>query len=117
MSPETWASIAVSAVTGGCGVWAARSARRTPRQERRDDFTTVTDRLDKEIARLQQRIGEQESESARQRERIGDQDLAMGWLLARVRVLVGYIRQSGLEPPAPAPMSERARQYIHHIDV
>ena len=110
MSPETLASIAVSAVTGVCGVWAARSARRTPRQEKRDDFTTITTRMDKDIEKLQTRVDRQE-------DRIVGQDAAISWLLTRVRGLVGYIRQSGLEPPAAEPMSEPARQYIHHIDV
>lgn len=117
MSPETIASIVVTALTGLCGVWAARSARRTPRQEKRDDFTAITDQQTKSIERLERRVAAREEEAERQRERIGDQDEAIGWLLNRVRALVSYIRTTGLEPPAPAPMSERARKYIHHIDV
>lgn len=116
MSPETWASIVVSIATAGAGVWAARSARRTPRQEKRDDFVAVTEQQGKAIVRLEQRVERSEAEAEKQRQRITEQDDAIGWLLNRVRGLVGYIRQSGLEPPAPDPMSERARQYIHHID-
>lgn len=110
MSPETWASIGVSAVTGGCGVWAARAARRTPRQERRDDFTTVKDALN-------QRIDQLGTEQAAQRQIIGDQAEALRYLVLRVRSLVAYIRKAGMEPPAPPPMSDRAREYLHHIDV
>lgn len=106
----------MSAVTGVCGVWAARSARRTPKQERRDDFTAVTEQQGKAIERLERRVEKGEVEAEKQRARISDQDEAIGWLLNRVRGLVGYIRTAGLEPPAPDPMSERARQYIHHID-
>ena len=116
MSPEVITSVIVSALTGLSGVWAARAARRTPRQEKRDDFTAITDQQGRAITRLEQRIEKGEAEVERHRERIGDQDEAIGWLLARVRSLVGYIRTTGLEPPAPAPMSERAAKYIHHID-
>lgn len=116
MSPEIVASIVVSALTGVCGVWAARSARRTPRQEKRDDFTVVTDRLDKDIERLQRRISEQESESEKHRLRISEQDEAIGWLLARLRGLTSYIRSAGMAPPPPEPMPERVRKYIHHVD-
>ncbi|MGW1492552.1 hypothetical protein [Streptomyces sp. NPDC002402] len=116
MSAEFWASIGVSVATAGAGVWAARSARRTPKQERRDDFTAITEQQGRAITRLEQRVEKGEAEVEKQRERIGDQDEAIGWLLNRVRELVSYIRKTGLEPPAPAPMGERARKYIHHID-
>ena len=117
MSAEFWASIGVSVATAGAGVWAARSARRTPRQEKRDDFTAVTEQQGRAITRLEQRVEKSEAEVEKQRERLSDQDEAIGWLLGRVRGLVSYIRGTGLEPPAPAPLSERAAKYIHHIDV
>lgn len=110
MSPETWASIGVSAVTGACGMWAARAARRTPRQERRDDFTAVKDALN-------QRIDQLGAEQAAQRQIIGDQAEALRYLVVRVRSLVAYIRKAGMEPPAAPPMSDRARDHLHHIDV
>ncbi|GAA1888509.1 hypothetical protein GCM10009837_07970 [Streptomyces durmitorensis] len=116
MSPEVISSVVVSVLTALCGLWAARSARRTPRQEKRDDFTAITDQQGKAIERLEHRIQVREAEAERQRERISEQDEAIGWLLNRVRGLVGYIRGTGLEPPAQDPMSERARKYIHHID-
>lgn len=117
MSPEVIASVAVSVLTAICGLWAARSARRTPRQEKRDDFIAVTDQQGKAIGRLEKRIELREAEAEKQRERLADQDEAIGWLLGRVRGLVGYIRKTGLEPPAPEPMSERARQYLRNVDV
>lgn len=116
MNAETLASIGVSVATAGAGVWAARSARRTPRQEKRDDFTAVTEQQGKAIERLEKRVELREAEAEKQRERISDQDEAIGWLIVRVRGLVGHIRKAGLEPPAPEPLSDRARQYIHHID-
>ncbi|MFI1485803.1 hypothetical protein [Streptomyces sp. NPDC020747] len=117
MSPEVIASVAVSVLTAICGLWAARSARRTPRQEKRDDFIAVTDQQGKAIERLEKRIELREAEAEKQRDRIADQDEAIGWLLGRVRGLVSYIRGTGLEPPAPEPMSERARQYLRNVDV
>jgi hypothetical protein len=110
MSPETLASIAVSAVTGVCGVWAARSARRTPRQERRDDFTVVRDSLN-------QRIDDLKSDLAGQQEQITGQGAAISWLVVDRHSLVGYIRKAGLEPPAPRPIPLRARPFLDHIDV
>lgn len=109
--------LGVSLLTAGGGVLVARAARRTPRQERRDDFLAVTEQQGKAIERLEARIEIREAEAERQRERIANQDEAIGWLLARVRGLVGYIRSTGLEPPAPEPMSEKARQYLRHLDV
>ncbi|MGW6703624.1 hypothetical protein ACWGDE_01840 [Streptomyces sp. NPDC054956] len=110
MSAETWTSVGVSVATGLCGVWAARAARRTPRQEKRDDFTVVKDALN-------ERIDELKSEMDDQRQLVGDQAEALNYLVLRVRSLVAYIRKAGMEPPAPPPMSERVRDYLHHIDV
>ncbi|HEY9374919.1 hypothetical protein [Streptomyces sp.] len=110
MSPETWASIGVSAVTGVCGVWAARAARRTPRQEKRDDFTTIKDALNERIVKL-------EVDAAKQQDQITGQGAAISWLVTDRHSLVGYIRKAGLEPPAPRPIPVRARPYLDHIDV
>ena len=116
MNAESWAQISVTIATAGAGVWAARSARRTPRQEKRDDFIAITTQQGAAIERLEKRVQLREAEAEKQRQRIADQDEAIGWLLGRVRGLVLYIRKAGLEPPAAEPMSERASQYIHHID-
>lgn len=110
MSPETWASIGVSAVTGFCGVWAARAARRTPRQEKRDDFTVIRDSLQTQIDGLKR-------DAASQQDQIIGQGAAISWLVTDRHSLVGYIRKSGLEPPAPRPIPLRARPYLDHIDV
>jgi hypothetical protein len=117
MTMDTWiqAGLALIGTTGG--VVAARSARRTKRQERRDDFLAVTEQQGKAIERLEKRIELRETEAEKQRERIGDQDEALGWLIHRVRSLVTHIKRSGLELPPAEPMSDRAARYIHHIDV
>lgn len=110
MSPETWASIGVSAVTGVCGVWAARAARRTPRQEKRDDFTVIRDSLQTQIDGLK-------LDAATQQDQIIGQGAAIRWLVDDRHTLVGYIRKSGLEPPAARPIPPRARPFLDHIDV
>ncbi|MEU6552129.1 hypothetical protein ABZ915_17860 [Streptomyces sp. NPDC046915] len=117
MGVDTWVQAGMAVVAAAGGVVSARSARRTKRQERRDDFVAVTEQQGKAIQRLEKRIERQETEAEKQRERIGDQDEAIGWLLYRVRSLVSHIKRAGLEPPPAEPMSERARLYIHHIDV
>ncbi|MFB6805495.1 hypothetical protein [Streptomyces sp. NPDC056387] len=117
MNAETWASIGVSAVTGVCGVWAATAARRTPRQERRDDFTAISEQQGKAIERLESRIKLRETEAEVQREKLSENDEAIAWLLVRIRDLVGSIRKSGAEPPAPRPMSARAARVLERSDV
>lgn len=117
MTVDTWIQAGLAVVGTAGGVVAARSARRTKRQESRDDFLAITTQQGKAIERLEGRVQRQETEAEKQRERIGDQDEAIGWLLHRVRSLVSHIKKAGLEAPAAEPMSDRARQYIHHIDV
>lgn len=117
MSPEVITSVIVSALTGLSGVWAARAARRTPRQEKRDDFTVVTNQQGKAIERLEKRVEKGELAIEKQRERISDQNEAIDWLRSRLRDVVGYIRTRGEEPPAARPMSERAKRILNGIDV
>lgn len=117
MTVDTWIQAGLAIIGTAGGVVAARSARRTKAQERRDDFTAITTQQGKAIVRLERRIERQEEEAERQRDRIDGQGAAIGYLVSRVRGLVGYIRQSGMEPPAPAPMPDRVREYLEHIDV
>ncbi|MFD3523865.1 hypothetical protein [Streptomyces sp. NPDC058653] len=119
MSAETWTAVSGGVVGVASAVatfWGGRAARRTRRQENRDDFTTIVKELRTDLTTVKAELGKQKTESVRQAERLSDQDQALAWLSNRVRVLVGYIRERGMEPPAPAPMSERARRHIHHID-
>lgn len=104
------ASVIGTVATGGLAAWAARSAKRTKPQERRDDFTTVTNRMDKEIKRLETRQGEQQDQ-------ITGQGAAIAWLVDDRGRLVGYIRKSGLEPPMPRPIPQRARPYLDSIEL
>ncbi|WP_445520413.1 hypothetical protein [Streptomyces sp. NEAU-174] len=117
MGVDTWVQAGMGLVGAVGGIVAARSARRTRRQERRDDFSAVTGQMEKTIQRLEKRMEDRETEAERQRERIGQQDAAIGWLLGRVRGLTGYIRQRGMEPPAPNPIPTEAREYIRNLDV
>jgi len=117
MNPESWASIVVSVATVGAGVYATRSARRTPRQEKRDDLAFATDRLEKDVARLERRVHNGELEIERHRGQIADQDEAINWLRGRLRDLVGAFRIRGEEPPAARPIPERAKRILNGIDV
>jgi len=110
MNADTWVQIGAGTVATVAAAFAGRAARRTRRQENRDDFTAVKDALNERIDRLG-------TEQEAQREIVGDQAEALNYLALRVRSLVSYIRKAGLEPPAPPPIPERARDYLHHIDV
>jgi hypothetical protein len=110
--------VVVAVVSAGASVWAGRSARRTKRQEKRDDFTVVTDRMDREIARQGSRIDELETESEQQRTRLTGQDFTIRYLTNWVRSLYGVIRTSEIEPPVPPqPMPPEVQQYLHDIGV
>lgn len=117
MSVDTWVSAGMTAVAAAGGVISARAARRTKRQERRDDFTAVTDRMEKELGRQGARIDELESEAATQQEQLTGQGAAIAWLVDDRGRLVRYIRGAGLEPPLQLPIPERARPYLNHMDV
>jgi hypothetical protein len=115
-------ALGVAGVTAVGGVATAVIGRRQPRgQRRRDDFALLTEQHQKEIGRLDKRVDELESDAERDRERaerdrrkIAGQDYALRYVTNWVRDLVGYIRNAGLEPPAPSqPMPEEVRTYIH----
>lgn len=114
MTPEmitALAALGVAAVTAIGAITSAVIGRRQPRgQGRRDDFATVTARLDKDIERLEGRVTRQESQMA-------GQSAAIAYLLGWIRELVGFVRRSGLEPPAVAPPPDDARPYLHDIGV
>lgn len=110
MGVDTWIQAGLALIGTGGGVVAARSARRTKRQERRDDFTVVTDRMNAEI----QRQGKQ---LQGQQEQITGQGAAIAWLVTDRRSLVSYIRGAGLEPPLQRPIPARARPYLDSLDV
>lgn len=117
MTVDTWVQAGLAIIGAAGGVVAARSARRTKRQERRDDFVAITDQQGKAIERLEARVLRQETEAEKQRERITDQDEAISWLLHRLRTLVSHMKKTGVEAPPAEPMSERAAHYLRHIDV
>ncbi|MFJ3878081.1 hypothetical protein ACIPW5_11535 [Streptomyces sp. NPDC090077] len=117
MSAETWASIGVTGATALAGVFAGRAARRTRRQESRDDFATVTDRMDKELLRQGGEIKALRERADVAEKRVEGAVVAVGYLLDRVRGLTILIRSVGMEPPAAPPIPTKAREFIHGIDV
>ncbi|MFE9124991.1 hypothetical protein ACFYOF_06145 [Streptomyces sp. NPDC007148] len=120
MSPEMLTAVsalAVAMVTAVGGVVTAIVGRRQPRgQSRRDDFTAVTDRMEREITRQGEKIDELEEEAERDRARITAQDFAIRYLAGWARSLVGYMRRAQLEPPPPPqPMPDEVAPYLHDI--
>ncbi|MFB7739558.1 hypothetical protein ACFC08_35465 [Streptomyces sp. NPDC056112] len=120
MRPEmltALSALAVAIVTAVGGVATTIVGRRQPRgQQRRDDFTVVTDRMEKELTRQGQKIEELEEDSAHQQARITAQDFAIRYLAGWARSLVGYMRQSQLEPPPPPqPVPEEVQPYLHDV--
>lgn len=112
-----WTTIIVSAMAAFGSTIVGRAARRTPRQEKRDDFVAVTERQDKNIERLETRLGRHEERIDRQDATIRGQATAIGHLSGWVRALVLFIRVSGMEPPPAPPVPEDARPYLHDIGV
>lgn len=105
------AALGVAGVTAIATVVAAVVGRRQPRrQSRRDDFTTVTERLDKDILRLENRLTSSE-------DRIAGQSAAITYLSTWTRSLVGFVRASGLQPPPAPPIPDEAKAYLHDIGV
>lgn len=117
MSPETWAQVGLAGVTAVASAFAGRAARRTRRQERRDDFVAVSEQQGKAIERLTKRVEQGETKAELQQERIAENDEAIAWALVRIRDLVAYIRKTGGEPPNPRPMSARAARVLERSDV
>lgn len=121
MGAESWAAVSalgVSALTAAGTVYTAKAGRRTRRQERRDDFTVVTDAMRTEIDSLRKRVDEQELQSTEQRARLAGQEYTIRYLCGWIRSMVGFIQASGLEPPpAPRPMPEEVRPYLHDLGI
>ena len=117
MNADSYITLGATVVTGGFAAWGARSARRTKRDHRRDDFTAITEQQNKAIERLEKRIALREQEAERLGQRITDQDAAIDWLRGRLRDLVGSIRTGGDDPPTARPIPERAARILNGIDV
>lgn len=110
MTWDAWVQAGLTGTTAIGAALAGRAARRTRRQERRDDFTVIKDALNERIDGLTQ-------EMTQQREQLNGQGAAISWLVVDRRSLVGYIRKAGLEPPAPRPIPARAQPFLDHLDV
>ncbi|WP_393075346.1 hypothetical protein [Streptomyces sp. LN704] len=111
------ASVVGTVATGGLAAWAARSAKRTKPQERRDDFTTIKDALNERIDGMKTDLAQQKSELAGQQDQITGQGAAISWLVVDRRSLVSTIRAAGLKTPMPRPIPDRARPYLDSIEL
>lgn len=111
-------SVVVSVLTAGGTVGVARAARRTPRQERRDDFVLITSNLRQDLADVKAELATQKSEQATQKRKLDDNEELTRWLVRWFRACVGAMRESQLEiPPRPLPEPPNATEYLHDIGV
>ncbi|WP_159046029.1 hypothetical protein [Streptomyces sp. WM6372] len=117
MSAEMWAQVGLAGATAVASAFAGRAARRSKRQENRDDFVAISEQQGRAIERLERRVEQGETKAAAQQERLAENDEAIAWALVRIRDLVAYIRKSGGEPPASRPMSARAARVLERSDV
>ncbi|MER5461686.1 hypothetical protein ABT010_13550 [Streptomyces sp. NPDC002668] len=117
MTPDAFITVGATVLTGGFAAWGARSARRTKRQENRDDFTEIKKALREQAAELKGQAAELKTDMARQQDQINGQGAAISWLVVDRRSLVGVIRKAGLKPPVPRPIPERARPYLDSIEL
>lgn len=119
MTPDanTIASILGTVATGGLAAWAARSAKRSKPQEKRDDFTEIKKALNERIDDLKEDIVGQQVQITGQQEQITGQGAAISWLVVDRRSLVSTIRTAGLKPPVPRPIPERALPFLDHVDL
>ncbi|MFF0277434.1 hypothetical protein [Streptomyces sp. NPDC004330] len=114
---EMWTAVSGGVVGVASAVatfWGGRAARRTRRDHRRDDFTVVTDRMEKEILRQAKQLNNLAAAAEVQEQRLEGAGVAISYLIERVRGLTTWVRSAGLEPPAAPPIPERAREFIHH---
>jgi hypothetical protein len=113
-----WTTVAVAAITSAGTLGVARTARRTPRQERRDDFTLITSNLRTDLADVKRELAETKTETAALRRRADDGDELTRWLARWFRACVAAMRESQLEiPPRPTPEPPTAADYLHDIGV
>ncbi|KOU20977.1 hypothetical protein ADK52_25695 [Streptomyces sp. WM6372] len=112
-----WAQVGLAGATAVASAFAGRAARRSKRQENRDDFVAISEQQGRAIERLERRVEQGETKAAAQQERLAENDEAIAWALVRIRDLVAYIRKSGGEPPASRPMSARAARVLERSDV
>ncbi|MFF5778187.1 hypothetical protein ACFY7Y_14700 [Streptomyces virginiae] len=117
MSAEMWAQVGLTGAAAVASAFAGRAARRSKRQENRDDFVAISEQQGRAIERLEKRVQQGETKAELQQERLAENDEAIAWALVRIRDLVAYIRKSGGEPPVPRPMSARAARVLERSDV
>lgn len=110
MGVDMWVSAGMTALTVVGGVVTARAARRTRRQEKRDDFTAIKDALN-------ERIDDLKKDVVGQQEQITGQGAAISWLVVDRRSLVSTIRTAGLKTPIPRPIPERAMPFLDHVEL
>lgn len=113
-----WTTVVVAALTAGGTVGVARAARRSPRQERRDDFALITSSLRQDLTDVKAELAAQKTEQAAIKRRADGADELTRWLVRWFRACVGVMHESNLEiPPRPQPEPPTAAEHLHDIGV
>lgn len=115
---------AISGLVVGLGgisgtVAVARAGRRTPRQERRDDFAAVTDNLQEQISTLKADVAEQKAEVAAQKAEVAEQKAGRRQDSRTINAMVRYMRKMARalrdhDLPLPDPDPDDVLELAHH---
>lgn len=113
-----WTTVVVSALTAGATLGVGRAARRTPRQERRDDFTLITTNLRTDLTDVKTELAATKTETAALKRRADDGEELSRWVIRWLRACVTAMRDSHVEiPPRPLPEPPNAAEHLHDIGV
>ena len=113
-----WTTVVVSTLTAASAVGVGRAARRSPRQEKRDDFTLITDSLRKDLTDVKTDLASTKTELAVTRREVEEYDALTRWMARWVRACVGAMRDSQVDiPPRPQPEPRNAAEYLHDIGI
>lgn len=112
-------TIIVSAMTAGSTLGVARAAKRvTPRQNKRDDFTLITNNLRDDLKDVKDDLKAHKAELIATQKQVDEQEAVTRWLARWFRACVGVMRESHLDiPPRPIPEPARAAEFLHDIGV
>ncbi|MFE5332964.1 hypothetical protein ACFRCG_41930 [Embleya sp. NPDC056575] len=99
---------AISGLVVGLGgisgtVAVARAGRRTPGQERRDDFTAITNSLQTQLDGVKEELGEQKAEATLLKEGRRQDSRTINALVRYLRATLRTLREHDIPPPVPDP--------------
>lgn len=113
-----WTTIIVSAIAAFGSTMVGRSASRTRRQEKRDDFALITESYRTDLSGVKTELAQTKTEISTLKRRADDGDELTRWLARWVRSFVAVMREAHLDiPPRPQPEPPSAAELLHDIGV